>query len=113
MQTFQNWVEELRRRFDPLPPGTTAAIFRLLFPDEDAKRKYDMQETRLAQSISRALCVSHKMHERGESLAKWKAETAVGCLGLEVRRVIQESGVRYITLSWDTISLVYSSKETR
>ena len=102
MQTFENWVSELHRRYDPLPPGTTAIVFRFLFPEEDAKRKYDMQETRLAHTISKALCLSRK--GRGERLAAWKAETAVGCLGLEVRKVIQGDEVllfvRLQTLSY-------------
>ena len=93
VQTFRNWVFELHRRYDPLPLGTTAVIFRLLFPDEDTKRKYDMQEARLAQTIAKALCGVQIAHGRGECLAAWKAETAVGCLGLEVRKAIQDNRV--------------------
>lgn len=106
VQTFQNWVSELHRRYDPLPPGTTAIVFRLLFPEEDAKRKYDMQEARLANAISKALCVSHTPHGRGQRLSTWKAENAVGCLGHEVRKVLEEGEVSVIVGMRGILSLV-------
>lgn len=112
MHTFQNWVSELHRRYDPLPPGTTAIIFRLLFPEEDAKRKYDMQETRLAHAISKALCMSHTLHGRGQKLATWKAQTAVGCLGHEVRKVLEDSEVSSIVDTRGIFSSVARAQAT-
>ncbi|KZT70831.1 hypothetical protein DAEQUDRAFT_688765 [Daedalea quercina L-15889] len=90
VQTFRKWVTELHRRYDPLPPGTTAIVFRLLFPEEDAKRKYDMQEARLAQVLSNTLGLSGRRRGRGEGLVNWKAESAIGCLGLEIRKLFDE-----------------------
>ncbi|KAH9840015.1 uncharacterized protein C8Q71DRAFT_745448 [Rhodofomes roseus] len=87
VQTFCNWVAELHRRYDPLPPGTTATVFRLLFPEEDAKRKYDMQEARLAQLLSSVLGVVGNGDSPAGRLASWKAESAIGCLGHEVRKI--------------------------
>ncbi|OCH96368.1 hypothetical protein OBBRIDRAFT_830240 [Obba rivulosa] len=89
VQTFKRWVAELQRRHTPIPPGTTAAVFRMLFPQEDVRRKYGMQETRLAQYIAKILGVSTAPHARGARLANWTAEDAKGCLGAEVKYIME------------------------
>lgn len=83
------WITKLQQSFSPLPPGTAAIVFRLLFPDEDPGRKYDMQETRLAQELVKIFGISK--NGRGESLQKWKGETTLGCLGDEVKKVLDQS----------------------
>ncbi|KAH9933457.1 uncharacterized protein B0H18DRAFT_928466 [Fomitopsis serialis] len=111
VQTFRNWVTELHRRYDPLPPGTTAILFRLLFPEEDAKRKYDMQEARLAQVLSGAFGLLGRGTERARGLAIWKAENAIGCLGFEVRKVLAESrGVRLMPSQICTLEVLTPQK---
>ncbi|KAI0332785.1 hypothetical protein GY45DRAFT_1273530 [Cubamyces sp. BRFM 1775] len=90
-KTFKRWIAALRERYSPLPPGTTAVVFRFLFPEEDTRRKYGMQETRLAQHISKILGVSSSTHARGERLRNWKGEDALGCLGNEVETVMATS----------------------
>ncbi|CDO68359.1 hypothetical protein BN946_scf184815.g6 [Trametes cinnabarina] len=87
-KTFKRWAAALRERYAPLPPGTTAIILRLLFPEEDVHRKYGMQETRLAQYITKILGISTSTHGRGERLKNWNAEDALGCLGDEVNAVM-------------------------
>ncbi|KAI0742007.1 hypothetical protein C8Q80DRAFT_1260737 [Daedaleopsis nitida] len=89
--TFKRWVDALRKRYSPLPLGTTALVFRLLFPDEDVQRKYGLQETRLAQYLVKILGVSSDTHGRGERLKKWQGEDAMGCLGEEVKLVMSET----------------------
>ncbi|KAI0664436.1 hypothetical protein C8Q70DRAFT_947961 [Cubamyces menziesii] len=90
-KTFKRWAAAVRERYSPLPPGTTAVIFRFLFPEEDTRRKYGMQETRLAQHISKILGVSSSTYARGERLRNWKGEDALGCLGYEVETVMTTS----------------------
>ncbi|EIN06045.1 DNA ligase/mRNA capping enzyme, partial [Punctularia strigosozonata HHB-11173 SS5] len=82
------WVADLNRRFHPLPKGTTAAVFKLLFPEDDARRKYDLQETRLARHLVTILGVSDQPGGRGARLRAWNASNASGCLGEEVKRVL-------------------------
>jgi DNA ligase 4 len=89
LRMFIRWVAELRRKYSPLPRGTTAAVFLLLFPEEDSRRKYDMQETRLSRELAKCFGVS--MKGRGESLRLWNGETTVGCLGGEVMKVLDEA----------------------
>ncbi|KAF7977593.1 hypothetical protein HWV62_3192 [Athelia sp. TMB] len=88
-EVFRKWVENLRRRFSPLPDGTTAAVFLILFPEEDSRRKYGMQEARLAQELANCLGVS--MKGRGEALRQWNGETATGCLGAEIGKVVDSA----------------------
>ena len=87
-KTFKRWVSALRERYSPLPPDTTAIVFRLLFPEEDVKRKYDLKEPRLAKYLVKILGVSSETHGRGERLKNWKEEDSMGCLGDEVRTVM-------------------------
>ncbi|KAF8636408.1 hypothetical protein AX17_003590 [Amanita inopinata Kibby_2008] len=82
LRVFARWTEELRRCFVPLPNGTTRNVFRLLFPEEDARRKYGMQEKMLCLNLAECLGVS------GEEFRRWNLEEASGCLGHEVKRVL-------------------------
>ncbi|KAK0501203.1 hypothetical protein EDD18DRAFT_1347295 [Armillaria luteobubalina] len=82
---FRLWVDAFRKRYPNPPKGTTATIFRLLFPEEDVRRKYDMQEKRLAQALRDALATSDPR------LFKWDQDGASGCLGAEVRHVMEKT----------------------
>ncbi|KDR65743.1 hypothetical protein GALMADRAFT_148452 [Galerina marginata CBS 339.88] len=85
LQIFSKWVNELRRRFSPLPPNTTAICFRMLFPEEDIRRKYDIQETRMTQLLEQCFGIDRKAFE------KWSLEDASGCLGQELKVVLDRS----------------------
>ena len=76
---------ELRRRFEPLPPNTTSVCFRLLFPEEDVSRKYDIQETRMTRLLADCFGIDIKTFE------KWSLEEATGCLGQELRIVLERT----------------------
>ncbi|KAK0446631.1 hypothetical protein EV421DRAFT_1901481 [Armillaria borealis] len=82
---FRLWVDAFRKRYPNPAKGTTATIFRLLFPEEDVRRKYDMQEKRLAQALGDALATSDPR------LFKWDQDGASGCLGAEVRHVMEKT----------------------
>ena len=90
--TFNRWLKELHKRYDPLPPGTFSAIFKLLFPEEDSDRKYNMQEARLGNYIAKILGVSTADGHLGVRLKKWDEVNSVGCLGDEVKRIIAQRG---------------------
>ena len=81
-RVFVRWVDELRHRFTPLPVGTTRSVFRLLFPEEDAQRKYGMQEKLLCSHL--AQCISVPI----EKIRRWDAKGASGCLGQELYEVL-------------------------
>ncbi|KAM5530825.1 hypothetical protein V8D89_015515 [Ganoderma adspersum] len=102
-KTFKRWVTALRERYSPLPADTTTIVFRLLFPDEDCRRKYGMQETRLAQHLTKVLGVSSDTDGRGERLRNWKEEDALGCLGDEVLVIM--SATAHSQGSTTTVSL--------
>lgn len=82
---FEQWVKDLRRNYAPLPAGTTAIIFRVLFPHEDARRKYDIQEKRMTKLL--ADCFSVKE----DAFLVWDSEEGLGCLGLELKEVMDKT----------------------
>lgn len=85
---LRQWIASLAR---PLPPRTGTIFFRLFFPEEDNRRRYNMQEAQLASSIAEALCLTATGDvARGKRLIEWAHTRSVGCLGLEVRRVLSD-----------------------
>ncbi|EJD08532.1 DNA ligase/mRNA capping enzyme, partial [Fomitiporia mediterranea MF3/22] len=80
---FRRWVQELRKRFPRPPPDTTKMIFLMLFPEEDVRRKYGMQEVMLARVLDGVLSVNG-------SLKRWASscDTCTSSLGEEVCRVM-------------------------
>ncbi|CCM02607.1 uncharacterized protein FIBRA_04710 [Fibroporia radiculosa] len=90
IRTFRNWVSELHRQYAPLPVGMTGVLFRLLFPDQDVRRKYGLQETTLSRQLAEVFAVSTRLDGRGHNLIAWKDEATAGCLGMEVQKVLSE-----------------------
>ncbi|KAK0218025.1 hypothetical protein IW262DRAFT_1463334 [Armillaria fumosa] len=82
---FRLWVDAFHKGYPNPAKGTTAIIFRLLFPEEDVRRKYDIQEKRLAQALGDALATSDPR------LFKWDQDGASGCLGAEARHVMEKT----------------------
>lgn len=79
-EIFGAWIRHQRR---PFVPGTAKKLFRLLFPHEGSRRRYDIKETRLAAQLEQVLGIS--------GLTRWDAIAlngtgGTGCLGEEVRR---------------------------
>ena len=90
IRVFTNWALALRERYGPVDRQTSATVFRLLFPHEDADRKYSMQETRLARYLAKIFGVCTDKGGRGEGLLQWCSEGGgVGCLGAEIENVVQ------------------------
>ncbi|KAH6916220.1 hypothetical protein BKA70DRAFT_1216449 [Coprinopsis sp. MPI-PUGE-AT-0042] len=83
---FKQWLERLHRDFSPLPEGTVAVCMRLIFPHEDHKRKYDMQEAKLAK----ALLGCFEPGRKDARFKEWDGEDASGCLGQELRWYLEE-----------------------
>lgn len=78
------WVAALRKDYSPLPRGTTATVLRLLFPEEDTPRKYDLQEARLASYLGGCLDSSTVFTRDTRKLKSWSKESFSGCLGEEL-----------------------------
>ncbi|KAF9473357.1 hypothetical protein BDN70DRAFT_885925 [Pholiota conissans] len=82
---FHRWAAAVRSKFSPLPAGTTAICFRLLFPEEDVRRKYDIQEPRMTKLLADCFGIDSSQFE------KWGLEMASGCLGSELKVVLEKS----------------------
>jgi len=57
----------------------------MLFPEEDIRRRYDIQETKMAQLLADCFGVEAKVFR------KWSLEEASGCLGRELEVVMERS----------------------
>ena len=91
IKTLTNWTKAVQAQHSPVPRDSVATFFRLFFPEEDVSRKYGLQETRLSGYIADIFGVSTAGGSRGASLRAWNAESAVGCLGVEVRKVLEST----------------------
>jgi DNA ligase-4 len=81
---FASWIKSLP---SPLPPKTTARVFRLLFPHEGNRRRYGLRETKLAAELEPLLAIEGLMH--------WDAVSSdgaggLGCLGDVVAHAVLE-----------------------
>jgi len=85
LQVFARWKEKLYKEFSPLSPGTTAIIFRLLFPDVDFRRRYHMQEKALSLEIMECFGMNDAR------LRNWSKDGHSGCLGQEVKTVLEDT----------------------
>lgn len=87
---FSAWVEVVTRP-GQLSPGTGVQLFRLLFPEEGTRRRYDMKETLLAKAIvvhyRQAGHPLDPVFEQGWNETELDLENSrsSGCLGLELR----------------------------
>lgn len=88
---FRQWRVALPAE---LADGTGAILFRMLFPDKDIRRRYNMKETLLAQQLVKVFRLSTGRGSKGWALMRWNAdedEDAVarsGCLGLELASIL-------------------------
>ncbi|KIL69500.1 hypothetical protein M378DRAFT_69647 [Amanita muscaria Koide BX008] len=82
LRIFVRWVKELRRHFTPYPNGTMHNILRLLFPEEDVRRKYGMQEKLLGSALTQLIGI------KDEKLQCWNSAQGSGCLGQEVQKIL-------------------------
>ena len=70
----------------------------MLFPSQDAARKYGLQEARLGKYLAKIFGASTQKGGRGRGLIEWCAHdednfdsgVREGCLGTEVERVVVE-----------------------
>jgi hypothetical protein len=82
---FQYWAEELKRTYSFLPAEIEKIVLRLLFPEEDSYRRYNMKESSLARDLA------HVFPSASGCLSNWSNVTSSGCLGLELQTVLEET----------------------
>lgn len=79
---LRRWIGALTQ---PVDSRIGPILFRLLFPEEDSKRRYSMQEVTLAKRIAKAL---HLSSSSLKSLLEWAQDpNALGCLGLHLSTI--------------------------
>jgi DNA ligase-4 len=100
---FTEWTATALPR--PFAPGTGAIVFRLLFPDLDVRRRYNLKETILARNLVKLFGLSTRPGSRGHALLSWKSDgddqedfPRPGCLGLEVQGILAPAVCRVLVL---------------
>ncbi|KIJ55558.1 hypothetical protein M422DRAFT_240172 [Sphaerobolus stellatus SS14] len=93
------WIKHLQEYYGNAMPASTCKIFfRLFFPDEDFRRRYDLQETTLARHLVKDVFgIPTDGHGAGRVLMGWseypdpteKTTSKLGCLGLEVEKALK------------------------
>ncbi|CAD6883877.1 unnamed protein product [Tilletia laevis] len=84
------WIQQLPAGKGPGPqvcqPGTTEAVFRLLFPEEDVRRRFKIKESTMIRHLARALnddkAIS-ALYAWNKSDAASEITTGSGCLAIE------------------------------
>ncbi|OJA10686.1 hypothetical protein AZE42_01062 [Rhizopogon vesiculosus] len=101
------WVEALKKNYSPLPRDTTSHILRLLFPEDDSHRKYDLQEARLSQLLPECLDSATFPPVSTSRLKLWSQQHNSGCLGQEILTLQSPDAEVFIgTLSLQQINLL-------
>ncbi|KAF8586434.1 hypothetical protein K439DRAFT_1387139 [Ramaria rubella] len=83
------------RQYDPIPPHTCKIFFRLFFPEEDVRRRYNIKETILAKTLAiNVFGLSIGEYGTGRELVEWSDypdavdKARLGCLGVEVEKAL-------------------------
>ncbi|KAJ3500871.1 hypothetical protein NLJ89_g9598 [Agrocybe chaxingu] len=84
-RVLHQWVERLRRQYSPLPPNITGICFRLLFPEDDIRRKYEIQEARMTKLLLNCYGLDARKFDENS------LNEASACLGQELRVVLERT----------------------
>ncbi|TFK51622.1 DNA ligase/mRNA capping enzyme [Heliocybe sulcata] len=103
LEIFRRWVAELTDDQGRAPANATAVVFRSLFPEEDVCRKYELQESRLAQYLIKIFASAPRAAR--DRLANWDAQSTKGCLGTVIEDVMQSMSDTQDFAQQDQISL--------
>ncbi|EPQ56356.1 DNA ligase/mRNA capping enzyme, partial [Gloeophyllum trabeum ATCC 11539] len=101
---FRRWAAQLTNDPRSLPAETTSVIFLLLFPEEDVCRKYDLQETKLAQYLLKIFPSTSTDIKR--RLTNWNVQSSNGCLGNVVKDVLESISYASIHLGLPPLSVL-------
>ncbi|GAA5959998.1 hypothetical protein JCM3765_006129 [Sporobolomyces pararoseus] len=97
IRLVKRWIDKVKeahafRLDEPLPPGTIAIFFRLLFPEEGVRRRYGLQEFTLAKELERLYRVGEGRFSNWSSPSEGSRGVATGCLGNTVKQWMERKG---------------------
>ncbi|GJJ11411.1 hypothetical protein Clacol_005644 [Clathrus columnatus] len=110
LDLVKRWLHILRQYYSPIPAGTCKIFFRLLFPEEDLRRRYNIKETVLAKALAQIYSLSVEEGGGGKRFIEWSdvnSRTSFGCLGLEVEKaLLLRVSETHSTLTFQQIDLL-------
>lgn len=90
LNLVKQWIQMLKQCRPYIPINTCKIFLRLFFPEEDIRRRYNIQETTLAKSFVKIFSLSVD-EDAGKRLINWsngECRTNLGCLGIEIERAL-------------------------
>lgn len=101
LKLFSDWIESGFNDFystkEDAPEGTSVILFRLLFPDEGVRRRYDLREATLAKELIKSSCFKKALKpsfatdwDHGE--IEVERSDCSGCLGIELQEKLEKEG---------------------
>lgn len=114
-EIFTKYIDHLRNH-GLYSADNGVIMLLLLFPEEDSRRKFGMQETRMCTLLTKILTEMGFGERNASSLSQWAGLATgtnagrAGCLGEEVRRIMQTYPI--VGNSLTRKMLIYSDKHT-
>lgn len=84
-----HWLSSLKHLDQSLPVGTWGAFFRLLFPDQDIRRRYGMRDDIMLSALKKCLGL------RSEDFERW--DKRFSCLGAAVHAALERTASPQVT----------------
>lgn len=102
LKRFQDWIDSGFNNFydsrETAPEGTSVILFRLLFPDEGVRRRYDLRESLLAGELVKSTCFKKSL--KPSFVTDWnhgeievERSDCSGCLGIELQENLEGEGL--------------------
>ncbi|GAA5989589.1 hypothetical protein JCM10908_000545 [Rhodotorula pacifica] len=95
LKTFIEQGKEALQRQDDDVDGLVVLFFRLFFPDEGVRRRYDLREQKLARILARLLGVREDKFDSCLATSATGVVEHFGCLGEQVRVCMEENCYRF------------------
>ena len=97
LDLVNQWFATVRQYYPVVPHDTSKIFFRLFFPEEDVRRRYNLKEITLARSLAADVYgLSTGAYGAGRALTQWSKypdtadQAKLGCLGAEVEKVLSD-----------------------
>ncbi|KAK4698270.1 hypothetical protein P7C70_g8011, partial [Phenoliferia sp. Uapishka_3] len=86
LKLLNAWITKLREVHNPLPSGTTVLFFRLLFPGEGVRRRYNIAEQTLCRYLERYFGTKRGAFDDWSKTTLDQRSGSSGCLGDQVEK---------------------------
>ncbi|GAA5998995.1 uncharacterized protein JCM10292_003242 [Rhodotorula paludigena] len=94
LRAWTEWAQKEAGGAQGLPEGTVVLFFRLFFPDEGVRRRYNLQEWRLGEAVEEMYGAKTGSFRSWNASSASAAAAGSGCFGLQVARWLEGKALR-------------------